>query len=80
MLLERAVNFGLIATLGVAFFSLATGYLAWTEYTSTIGNEPAWFLIFAIGLAGLAANLMFLFVVIGEYVDRKIDARGIAEP
>lgn len=81
MLLARAVKFGFIATIGVAFFSLATGWLIWTEYTTTIsGIEPAWFLMLMIGVAGLTLNMLVLFTVIGEYVDRELEARGLASP
>lgn len=81
MRIERAVRFGLAATIGVAAISLTTGWLIWTEYATTIsGTEPAWILMLGIGVAGLAASLMFLFAVIGEYVDRELEARGLASP
>lgn len=81
MLLERAARFGLVATVGVAFVSVATGYLIWTEYTTTIsGSEPAWLLMLTMGVSGLAVNLLFLFVVIGEYFDRELEARGLTGP
>jgi Co/Zn/Cd efflux system component len=79
MRIERAAKFGLAATLGVGVISLATGWLVWTQYSTRIsGTEPAWVLILGIGLAGLAANLMLLFALIGEYVDRELEARGVA--
>lgn len=79
MLLARAAKFGFVATLGVAFVSLATGWVIWREYTTTIsGTDPAWSLILVIGIAGLAVNMIFLFMVIGEYIDRELDAKGSA--
>ena len=81
MRIDRAAKFGLVATVGVATISLSTGWLLWTEYTTTIsGTEPAWMLMLVIGVAGLTVNLLFLFAVIGEYVDRKLEARGVARP
>jgi Co/Zn/Cd efflux system component len=81
MRIERAAKFGLAATLGVGVISLATGWLVWTQYSTTIsGTEPAWVLMLGIGVAGLAANLMLLFALIGEYVDREMEARGLAGP
>jgi len=51
----------------------------WTEYTTTIGcQDPAWFLILIIGVTGLTVNMIFLFMVIGEYVDRELQAKGLA--
>ena len=78
MEIERAVKFGLIATVGISFFALATGYLIWDEYTTTIaGQEPAWLLMLLIGLGGVTAILLFLFILIGEYIDRELQAKGV---
>lgn len=81
MRIERAAKFGLAATIGVSVISMTTGWLVWTQYSTRIsGTEPAWVLMLGIGVAGLAANLMLLFVLIGEYVDRELEARGLAGP
>lgn len=74
-------KFGLIAATGVTVVSLMTGLVIWREYTSTIaGREPAWFLMLLIGIFGLIVNMLFLFLVIGIYIDRELEARGLASP
>lgn len=78
---ERAAMWGLVAAVGVLVISLTTGWVIWTEYTSTIsGRQPAWGLMLAFAVAGLTANTVFLFVVIGEYLDRELAARGLDRP
>lgn len=75
----RPWKFGFIAAAGVTFVSLMTGWTIWREYTTTIaGREPAWFLMLMIGVVGLTVNMLFLFLVIGEYLDRELDARGLS--
>lgn len=79
MLLARTAKFGRIATLGVAFVSVATGWVIWREYTTTVsGQDPALSLILVIGVTGLTVSMIFLFIVIGEYVDRELEAKGLA--
>lgn len=81
MRIDRAAKFGIIGTIGVTAISLMTFWLIWTEYTTTLsGMEPAYGLMLSIGIVGLAVNLMFLFAVIGVFVDRKLEARGFANP
>ena len=77
--MDRVWKFGLITATGVTFVSVMTGWIIWREYTTTIaGSEPAWFLMLIIGVAGLTVNMLFLFLVIGEYVNRELEARGVA--
>lgn len=72
----RAVKFGLIASISVVFVAIGTGYLIWTQYTNTIaGQEPAWMLMLMIGRGGLTVSMLFLFALIGEYLDRELAAR-----
>ena len=79
MQIERALKFGLIATVGIATISLGTGWLLWTQYSPKHSvTEPSLGFTLTIALAGLAVNLMFLFTVIGEYVDQTMAAKGIS--
>lgn len=75
MRIERAATFGIVGTIGIIAISLATFGLA-QKVSPLAGDAP----ILMIGVAGTAVNLMFLFAVIGVFVDRKLEARGIASP
>lgn len=82
MRMDRAAKFGGIASLGVVVLSVATLGLiriVWANRISGV-EEKAMATIVLVLVAGLAVTLMFLFAVIGVYVDRKLEAQGVARP
>ena len=82
MRIDRAAKFGIVGTIGVTTVSLATFGLVRIVWSNRISGfeERAIATILLIVVAGLAVNLMFLFAVVGVFVDRKLEARGLASP
>lgn len=75
MRIDRAAKFGFIAAIGVIAIQLAAFGL--TQQVSSLAGELP---ILMIRAAGAAVALMYLFAVIGVFVDRKLAARGLAGP
>lgn len=79
MQIDRAATYGLIATVGVTAISLVTAWLLRSVIADSIGRpDPVLLLIVAI--AGTAVTMIFLFAVIGVFVDRKLEARESSTP
>lgn len=78
----RAAKFGFLGAIGVILISLGTSGLmvkAWVDRTA--GSEgDAIGLMMIVGIAGTAIAILFLFVVIGAYLDRELEARGLGSP
>jgi hypothetical protein len=66
---------GLVAAVGVIAIQLAAFGLT-RQVSSLAGDLP----ILMIQAAGATVALMYLFAVIGVFVDRKLAARGLAGP
>ena len=77
MRLDRAVKFGIFGSVG--FIVVWLGMFAMIRETQT-GVEGgtlegnAVILITLVG--GTVVGMMFLFTLIGEYIDRELDSRG----
>lgn len=82
MELDRAAKFGTIGAIGAVLISLGTvgvGWLAWANRTA--GAEgSAMGTIAMVWIGGTAVTILFLFVVIGAFIDRELDARGLDTP
>ena len=80
--LGRAARYGLIGAVGFVLISLGTGGLmglAWADRVS--GHEGrAMGVVAMVGIAGTALAVLYLFVVVGAFVDRELEARGLGGP
>lgn len=79
MRIDRAAKFGLVGTIGVTAISLLVIWLFVTVQADVVaGNPPPLGSYLIIWIVGTALTLTFLFAVAGVFVDRKLEARGIA--
>lgn len=81
MNLGRATKYGLVGAIGVILLSLGTYglmELAWADRVAG-AEEMAFRTVMLVGLAGTAVTVLFLFVVIGAFVDRELEARGLSD-
>lgn len=80
--LGRVAKFGSVGAIGVVLISLGTAGLmgmAWADRIS--GSEGmAVGTMIIIGIAGTAITILFLFVVIGAFLDRELDERELGNP
>lgn len=77
MRIDRAARFGVVAAIGITAISWVTFGLA-RMARAGLGNGEARFLLVVV--AGTVVNLVFLFAVVGVFVDRKLAARGLVSP
>lgn len=70
---ERATKFGLVAATGIVLISLATYGLIQQARSPLRGDT----VVLLVLIGGTVTNLIFLFMVIGVYVERKLEARGL---
>lgn len=77
MRIDRAAKFGIAGAIGVTAISLATVGLMLKVQADAIRAEDAVIRMAMVGVAGTWANLLFLFGVIGVFVDRKLAAHGL---
>lgn len=80
MRLDRAAKFGFVATIGVTAISLATFLMirmVWANRISGFEGKSIATIVL-VGAGGTTVILMFLFAVIGVFVDRKLEASEIA--
>lgn len=82
MNLGRASKFGLVGAIGVIIISIgAYGLMAMAWSDRIRGSEGMVIAsIVIIGIAGMGIGVVFLFLVIGAFLDRELEARGITEP
>lgn len=79
MRIDRAAKFGFVASIGVTAISWATFLMIRMVWANRIsGFEGKAIATILVVVAGTAVILMFLFAVIGVFVDRKLEARGLA--
>lgn len=74
MRIERATKYGLVAAAGVLPL---TGGTRWLIRQVRAGAGDAQGTVIFVGVAGTVVTLIFLFAVVGAYVDRELEARGI---
>lgn len=77
--LDRAAKFGIIGAVGVVLISLGTVGLGWVAWTDRVAGAEGMALgtVVLVGIAGTAATVLFLFVVVAAFVDRELAARGL---
>lgn len=80
MRIDRAAKFGVIGAVGVATVSLVTLWLMQSARADAIRPGDATPTVLIVGIAGTAAALIYLFAVIGAFVDRKLEARELDSP
>lgn len=75
----RAAKYGIIGAVGVILIALATYGLAGIAWSERIAGAEgkAMSTVMLVGIAGVAVAVLFLFVVIGAFVDRELEARGL---
>lgn len=82
MLLDRVAKFGVIGAIGISLISLGAFWLmeiTWANRVAGVeGKARGTVLIIAV--AGTALAIFFLFIVIGGFIDRELEARGIDKP
>ena len=80
--LGRAAKFGSVGAIGVVLIALGTAGLmglAWADRVS--GSEGmAIGTVILVGVGGTATAVLFLFVVMGAFLDRELEARGLEGP
>ena len=79
MRLDRAAKFGLFGSVGFVVISL--GIFAMVREVQRgvkRGTLEADVTILMILIGGTTVGLIFLFVLVGEYVDRELESRGLA--
>jgi hypothetical protein len=80
MELGRAGKFGTIGAIGVILISLGTlgvAWLAWADRVAGAEGDAIGTMVI-VGIAGTGIAVLFLFVVIGAFLDRELEARGLA--
>jgi len=77
--LDRTAKFGTVGAAGVLLIALGTFGLTVIEWNSRItGAEgSAIRTILLVVAGGIAVAVVFLFLVIGAFVDRELAARGL---
>jgi hypothetical protein len=77
--LGRAATYGSIGALGVVLALLGTLGLSWIVWTDRISGAEGRAIgsVLVVVVAGVAASVVFLFVVVGAFVDRELAARGL---
>ncbi|MFB6309333.1 MAG: hypothetical protein ABEH35_08390 [Haloarculaceae archaeon] len=80
--LDRVAKFGAVGAGGVVLISLGTvggGWVAWTNRTAG-AEASAVGTVAIVAIAGTTAAILYLFLVIGAFVDRELAARGLDAP
>jgi hypothetical protein len=79
MRLDRAAKFGVFGSIGFVVIWLGTFAMIRETQTGVTGGTVEGDVITMIVLVGgTVVGMMFLFTLIGEYIDRELDSRGIA--
>jgi hypothetical protein len=80
--LGRATRFGSVGAIGVILISLGTAGVMGMAWADRISSSEGMALgsMMIIGIAGTAFTIVFLFVVIGAFLDRELEARGLDRP
>lgn len=80
MRIERAARFGIYGSIGfIAIWLLLFGLIREIQTGVYGGTSQGNVRILMILVVGTAVGMMFLFTLIGEYVDRELEARGLAD-
>ena len=76
--LGRAAKFGSLGSIGVILISLATGGLMGMAWANRLSGAEGMAIgtVLIVGIVGMAFATLFLFVVIGAFLDRELEVRG----
>jgi hypothetical protein len=79
MNLGRTAKFGTVGAVGVILISLVTYGLMWIAWNDRISGAEGMAIgtMILVALGGLAITVLFLFFVVGAFVDRELEARGL---
>lgn len=82
MQLDRAAKYGVIGAIGVILISLVTFGLSRVVWATRISGfeGKAIDTIMIVGVGGTALTILFLFVVIGAFINAELTARGLGNP
>jgi hypothetical protein len=80
--LNRAAKFGSVGAIGVVLISLGTASLMGMAWSDRIRGSEGMAVgsVVIVGILGMAITILFLFVVIGAFLDRELEARGLNNP
>lgn len=75
----RAARYGTVGAIGVVLISLGTYGLMGMVWASRIAGSKgdARRTMMVVAVAGMGTAILFLFVVIGTFLDRELEARGL---
>ena len=79
MELGVAFKYGSIGALGVILSLLGTLGLSWIVWSTRISGQEgkAISTIIIIVVAGVAVSIIFIFLVIGGFIDQELEAQGL---
>ncbi|WP_318569349.1 hypothetical protein [Salinigranum marinum] len=77
--LARAAKFGSVGATGVILISFGSAGLMGMAWADRISGSEGMAIgsMMMVGIAGTAITVLFLFVVIGAFLDRELEARGL---
>ena len=79
MRLDRAAKFGVFGSIGFTVIWLGMFAMIRETQTGVTGGTLEGDVVTAVVLfGGTVVGMMFLFTLIGEYIDRELDSRGVA--
>jgi hypothetical protein len=78
MELGLAFKYGTIGAVGVILAFLGTLGLSWIVWSDRISGQEgkAVVTIILIVVTAVAISIIFIFVIIGEFIDRELEAHG----
>ncbi len=78
----RASRFGVVGAVGVILLALGTYGLMGMVWADRISGAEGMAIhtMLIVAIAGTALTVVFLFVVIGAFLDRELEARGLETP
>lgn len=77
--LGLAFKYGTIGAFGVILSLLGTLGLSWIVWSDRISGQEgkAVVTIILIVVTAMAVSIVFIFVIIGEFIDRELEAHGL---
>lgn len=79
--LDRAAKFGAIGASGVLLYSLGMAWVTWSFWISELSDSEmnALGIIVIFGIIGAVITVVFLFVIVGQFIHRELEARGLSD-
>lgn len=75
--LGRTARYGTIGAVGVTLGGLGTAWVARMAWADSITPEVGTRSVAIIWVMGTMLTVLFLFLVVGAFVDRELEARGL---